>query len=62
MGTYDKIKAKADEKKMKIIELERKAELGIGSIGKWNRVSPTAKSVKAVADVLGCTVDELIGD
>ena len=62
MGTYDKIREKADEKKIAIIELERRANLGIGSIGKWNAVSPTARSVKAVADVLECTVDELIGD
>lgn len=62
MGTYDKIKARAKEMKIPIIDIERKAELGIGSVGKWNEVSPTAKSLKAVADVLECTVDELIGD
>lgn len=62
MGTYDKIKSKAKDQKISIIDLERSAKIGIGSVGKWNDVSPTAKSLKAVADVLGCTVDELIGD
>lgn len=62
MGTYDKIKSIAKEKNIPIIELERKADVAIGSVGKWNKVSPTAKSLKAVADVLEVTMDSLIGD
>ena len=44
-------------------ELEQEAGLSSGSICKWgNSVSPTVRSVKAVADILGVTVDDLLTD
>lgn len=34
-----------------------------GSICKWrNGISPTVKNIKKVADILECTIDELISD
>ena len=44
-----------------INKLEEQAELSKGSVCKWGKsVSPTVKNIKKVADILGCTVDELI--
>lgn len=43
-----------------IYELERKAGLANGIIGKWEKHTPKVNSLKAVADVFGVTVDELI--
>ena len=47
-------------KGLSIAELERSAGLGNGVVRKWNAASPTLRSVVAVADYLGTTVDELI--
>ena len=46
---------------MSINQLEEKAELSKGSTYKWNVVSPSVKNLKKVADVLECTVNDLIG-
>ena len=45
---------------MTIAELERKAGLGNGVIRKWDRASPTLRTVSAVADCLGVTINELL--
>ena len=50
----------AKEKCMSINQLEEKAELSKGSTYKWNTVSPSIKNLKKVADVLECTVNDLI--
>lgn len=51
----------AKSKGMSINKLEQEAELSSGSICKWgNTVSPTVKSLKKVADILGVTVDDLL--
>lgn len=43
-----------------ISHVEKKAGLGNGAIGKWRTVSPNVESLKAVAKVLECTVDDLL--
>ena len=51
----------AKERGISINKLEEKANVSTGSICKWgNSVSPTVKNIKKVADILKCTVDELI--
>lgn len=50
----------AKEKGMSINQLEEKAKLSKGSTYKWNVVSPSIKNLKKVADVLECTVNDLI--
>lgn len=50
----------AKEKGMSINQLEENAELSKGSTYKWNSVSPSVKNLKKVADVLGCSVNDLI--
>lgn len=45
---------------MSIRAVERIAGLGNGTISGWSRCSPTIEKLKAVADALNCTVDDLI--
>lgn len=59
---YDNISKKAKENGVSINSIEKETGLAIGSICKWNTVSPTARSLKKVADCLECTVDELLED
>lgn len=59
---YDTIKRHAEEKGLSIAALEKAAGLSNGIIGKWRESSKgiTLQSVKAIAEVLGVTVDELV--
>ncbi len=45
---------------MSINSIEKAVGLGIGSMCKWNVVSPTVRNLKAVAMVLDTTIDELV--
>lgn len=58
---YDNIKAYCDKKKISVTELERRAELGKGTICKWKTSSPTVDNLKSVAKALGVDVKKLIG-
>lgn len=57
---YDNVCEKAKEAGISINSLEKKAKLSIGSVCKWNTVSPTVKSLLKVANLLGCSVDDLL--
>ncbi len=57
---FDRIEKKAKEKGISINALEKQAGISIGSTYKWNTVSPTIKNIAKVAEVLDCTIDELI--
>lgn len=57
---YDKIKKICKEKGLSVALVEKEANLSNGVISKWNNSSPTVKSLKAVADILGVPVDELV--
>ena len=48
------------EKGMSINSLEKKAGIAIGSVYKWNSVSPTIRNISKVAEVLECSIDELL--
>ncbi|WP_230937733.1 XRE family transcriptional regulator [Pediococcus acidilactici] len=41
--------------------MAKKAGIGINSIYRWNTKTPSTASLQAVADVLGVTVDYLLG-
>ena len=58
---YARLQTLCKERNMTIAELERKAGLGNGVIRKWDRASPTLRTVSAVAECLGVSVDELLG-
>lgn len=57
---YGNVCKLANEKGISICQLEKEAGLPNGTIGKWRTASPMVKSIKAVADVLETTVDDLI--
>lgn len=57
---YDRIKEICKVKGISPSSVEKKAGLGNGAITKWNAFSPSVKNLKAVADILGVSVDELI--
>lgn len=59
---FDKISKKAHERGISINSLEAKAGVSTGSIYKWNKVSPTIKSLAKVTAILGCTIDELLNE
>lgn len=44
-----------------MVTLEKEAGLGMNTLVKWDRSSPSIDRVAAVADVLGVTIDELVG-
>lgn len=57
---YDNICTIAKKLGLSINSIELEAGLSIGSLCKWNKVSPTARSLKRVAKLLGVTVDSLL--
>ena len=58
---YDNIRERAKERGLSINRLEEEANVSTGSICKWgNGISPTVKNIKKVADIVECTVEELI--
>lgn len=56
----ERIEALCREKHISILELERLAGLKQRTVYKWDRSMPSADKVKAVADVLETTVEELL--
>lgn len=60
MNLYENIKKKCKEKDVSIAKLERATKLSVGSISHWRVVDPKVGNVKAVADYLQCTIDELL--
>lgn len=60
MDTLDRIKAIVEQKGMTIAELERKADVGNGTIRNWSKSLPTADKLQRVAMVLGTTLDYLV--
>lgn len=60
---YDKVKAIAAKKNMSIAEVEKKAGLSNGTIGKWREAKGTGirfESIRAVAAALEVNIEELI--
>ena len=57
---YDNICLAAKKLGLSINFIETEAGLSAGSLCKWNKVSPTSRSLKKVAKLLGVTVDSLL--
>lgn len=62
MAIYDNVKAKCKEKGRTVLSVESELGFARGSIYKWNESPPGIYKVKAVADALECTIEELVGD
>lgn len=56
---YEAVKKRADDIGLSIAELEKVAGIANGTIGGWRNGQPLATTLRKVADVLGCTVNEL---
>ena len=59
-GLYTNVRLMCQERNITVAELERAAGLGNGVIRKWDNASPTLRTVIAVANYLGVTLDELL--
>lgn len=57
---YKNIVALCKDKGINISKLEKEIGLGNGTIGRWERVSPTVENVKKVAAYFGVSIDSLI--
>ena len=57
---YTNIHRICRERDITIAELERAAGLGNGVIRKWDQASPTLRTVVAVAEYLGVSIDDLL--
>lgn len=59
----ENIKRLCAEQDITIQQLELRASIAVGTIGRWGKdgkLQPAVDKVKRVADVLGVTVDELL--
>lgn len=57
---YENVVKIATKKGMSLAEVEEKAGLGQSAISKWKKSTPTVRSLKKVADALGCSVSTLL--
>lgn len=57
---YDKIKEVAKTKSLSIYRIERDLGFSNGSLRKWNNSTPSATSLKKVANYLNVTLEELL--
>ena len=57
---YKNIQEAAKKQKISINALEDRIAVSHGSICKWDRNRPSVDKVKAVADVLGISIEELL--
>jgi transcriptional regulator with XRE-family HTH domain len=59
-GIVERIKDVASEKHLSIAHIERKTDLGNGTIARWSNMTPSSENVVKVADFLGVTTDYLL--
>lgn len=59
---YLKIKKMADKQKISMLTLNDRAKLGTNAIYRWRNQTPGTDKIKKVADVLGVSVDYLLGN
>lgn len=57
---YENVKALADKRGISITELEKKAELSNGAIGKWRDSSPSVENLSRVAKALNVSINTLV--
>lgn len=61
MNLYENIRALAKEKNISLKQLEIKAKLGNGTIGKWRKGhKPYVDTLEKVADALGVSATKLM--
>lgn len=60
MSIYENVKSKCYEKGFSVLSLENELNFPRSSICKWDTNTPGIDKVKKVADILECTVDDLL--
>ena len=60
MDLVENIRKICSFKDLTIADLEKRAGISKNSIFRWDKNRPSIEKVKAVADALGCTVDDLL--
>ena len=60
MAIYENVKKVCASKGISIFALEERLGFSRSSICKWNTNIPSVTKVKAVAEALECTVDDLL--
>ena len=61
MSIYKKVMDLCKKNHISVRQLEREAHLGHATIAKWDKSSPTVKSVKKVADYFDIDICDLVG-
>lgn len=56
----EKVKKIAKEKGLSIAALENKAEIGNGTISRWDKSKPNLKTLEKIAAVLDVSVTDLL--
>lgn len=62
MTLFERTKGIAKKRGFNLQETARKAGLSVNAIYRWKTTSPSEVAIKAVADVLGVSVDYLLGN
>lgn len=57
---YERIIRLINEQHLTKAKVEAGAGLGNGTIESWKTGNPTIKKLEAVANILGCTVEDLV--
>lgn len=62
MAIYENVKRIGKERRHSISSIERDLHFTKGSIYKWNKSAPGIQKVRAVANLLDCSIEDLVGD
>lgn len=62
MSIFERTKETAKEQGLTLRQLEEKAGLGQNSLYAWKKYTPKGSNLQKVADVLGVSVDYLLGN
>ncbi|MFB5176369.1 helix-turn-helix transcriptional regulator [Latilactobacillus sakei] len=62
MMLFERVKELAENKKISLLGLNEKAGLGKNAIYKWKTQNPSIENLQKVADVLGVSIDYLLGN
>lgn len=62
MTLFERTKETAKKRGLSLLTVNDKANLGKNAIYKWKNSNPSLPAVQAVADVLGVSVDYLLGN
>ncbi|MBU7562638.1 helix-turn-helix transcriptional regulator [Pediococcus ethanolidurans] len=61
MTMFERIEFISKKRGMSLREVNEKAKLGTNAIYRWKKQTPSVDKIKAVANVLGVSVDYLLG-